>query len=400
MDDTDKRDVRAEIRLQLSDATQELTQHAESDTHQDIIVSTNRDLSADIPTNCTDGYIIRQYIKSEYEPLDSTQNDSQQIHGVHGHVITGLQTLTCGHLQQEMTEQNVILSFENTSQGTPLTHDSIDVIDVKTEMKYDIDGYGGNTNLTRHWITCPGCILKEVKAELTPNVSEILPLDDCSENVEENPCIDTHNVKLHERTHRSMKPFTCDICGKSFTGSRSLKMHAITHTGVKPFTCGSCGKSFIRLCQLKMHERTHTGAKPFTCDVCGKSFTCSGNLNKHERTHTGVKPFTCDVCGKSFTGLGNLNMHARIHSGVKPFTCGNCGKSFVQSNHLKIHKMTHTGMKPFTCDVCGKSFVSSSSFKRHERTHTGVKPFTCDSCGKSFVRLYLLKIHNMTHTGM
>ena len=132
MDDNDKHDAHAEIRLQLSDATQELTQPTKSDTHQDTIVSTNCELPVDIPTHCTYGYRIRQNLKSEHKPPDSLQKDSQQIHGFHGHVITGLETLTCGRLQQELTEQNVILSCENTSPATTSTQDSIDVIDVKT----------------------------------------------------------------------------------------------------------------------------------------------------------------------------------------------------------------------------------------------------------------------------
>ena len=133
MDDKDKHDVHTEIRLQLSDATQELTKPTESHTNQDIIVSTNCELSAGIPTFCSNAYRIRQNIKYEHEPPESTHKDCQQIHGVHGHVVTGLQTLTCGHLQQEMTDKIVILSFENTSQGTSSTQDSIDVIDVKTD---------------------------------------------------------------------------------------------------------------------------------------------------------------------------------------------------------------------------------------------------------------------------
>ena len=247
MDDKDKHDGRAEIRLQLSDETQELTRPTESDTNQDSIVSTNRELSADIHTNCTDGYRIRQNIKYEHEPPESTQEDS-----------------------------------ENTSPATTSTQDFIDFIGVKTEMKSDLDGDGGTTNLTRRWVTCPGGILIEVKAELTPNVSEILPLEHCSENVDEKPVIDTRNSKVIEKTPTSVKHFTCDVCGKSCTCSSQLKMHERIHTGVKPFTCDSCGKSFVRSYELKIHKMTHTGMKPFTCDICGKSFVISRYLKIHE----------------------------------------------------------------------------------------------------------------------
>ena len=168
----------------------------------------------DIPTHCTDGYRMRQNIKCEDEPPESTQKDSPQLHGGHGHVITVLQTLTCGQLQQEMTEQNVILSFENISIATTSTQDSIDVIGVKTEMKSDLDGDGGNTLLTRRWVTCPGGILKEVKAELTPNVSEILPLEHCTDNVDEKPFIYTRNSKVIEKTPTSVEHFTWEIIRK------------------------------------------------------------------------------------------------------------------------------------------------------------------------------------------
>ena len=136
MDDNDKHGVRGEIGLQLSEATTVIIQPTESDINQErtpYIVSANSGLSADIPTYCTDNYSIRENIK--HEPLETTHEHNacnHQLESVHGHLITVLQTATYGHLHQEMTEKNIILSCENSSQETTSTQGDSEYIKVPT----------------------------------------------------------------------------------------------------------------------------------------------------------------------------------------------------------------------------------------------------------------------------
>ena len=441
MDDNDKHGARAEIGLQHSEAITVIIQPTESNLNQcrvPSIVAANYGLSVDMPTYCTDNYKIRENIK--HEPLEATHEDNacrHQLESVYGHLTTGLQTVAYGHLHQEITEKPVIRSIENSSQETTSTQGDSEFIEIKQEIKSVRDGYGGNTDLTRYWVTCPGGILKEVKAEHKPKVSAILPDEDCGENndekervqsekthtnVQEIRCslkppstrgcrgvkpfivdmggksdVDSSHLNLIDRTDTSVKPFTCV---KSFARINSIKVHKRRHTGVKSFTCDICGKSFVYSSQLKAHKRTHTGVKPFTCDICGKSFIDSAHLKRHERIHTGVKLFICDLCGKSFISSSHLRSHERTHTGVKPFNCSTCGMSYSRTGYLKIHERIHTGVKPFTCIICGKSFVASSNLIVHKRTHTGVKPFTCIICGKSFIDSSNLKVHKITHTGV
>ncbi|ROJ30524.1 Gastrula zinc finger protein XlCGF8.2DB [Anabarilius grahami] len=46
------------------------------------------------------------------------------------------------------------------------------------------------------------------------------------------------NLDVRKRDHSGEKPFTCKLCGKSFSRKESLKNHMRIHTGEKPFVCG------------------------------------------------------------------------------------------------------------------------------------------------------------------
>ena len=89
--------------------------------------------------------------------------------------------------------------------------------------------------------------------------------------------------------------------GSEYTHSSLLMYHKMTDTSEQPYTCYMCGKTFSRAGNLRMHIRIHSGEKPCNGGLYGKAFTEPSNLRRHKRHR--------NVIFVAFTLSGHVNQH-------------------------------------------------------------------------------------------
>lgn len=77
--------------------------------------------------------------------------------------------------------------------------------------------------------------------------------------------------------------------------------------------CQICQKLFKNKVSLENHHNfIHLGLRPFSSEVCSKSFALKDQLSKHIETHTKKKAFTCEICGKAFKQHYNISRHMKL----------------------------------------------------------------------------------------
>ncbi|XP_059088725.1 ras-responsive element-binding protein 1-like isoform X2 [Tigriopus californicus] len=91
------------------------------------------------------------------------------------------------------------------------------------------------------------------------------------------------HCKICKETLGSQREYTAHI-----RAHNEVKPHPDPNdpTGqAKVYYCCICNKMLSSFSSLDRHMLVHSGERPFSCELCGQTFTTNGNMHRHKRTH-------------------------------------------------------------------------------------------------------------------
>ena len=111
----------------------------------------------------------------------------------------------------------------------------------------------------------------------------------CDESFTRIDLLKKHEHRAHgirDPQQRKRQGFTCDMCEytakiKARIIFHKAQVHQVREHGLVEHICELCLKSFATSYALRLHKNTHNNIKPFNCQICGKSYSDPSNLIQH-----------------------------------------------------------------------------------------------------------------------
>ena len=121
-------------------------------------------------------------------------------------------------------------------------------------------------------------------------------------------------LKRHLKVHTDVQAtHSCPYCPKKFIANSNLIDHVRIHYYIPSICCSfeSCKKQFNSKDSLLKHVRSvHKSIKPFVCTECEKTFSQKSHLDDHLGKHF-KKRFLCGICNHLFSTRGSLKRHLK-----------------------------------------------------------------------------------------
>ena len=214
-------------------------------------------------------------------------------------------------------------------------------------------------------------------------------------------------MKEHKKRYVDGNEWTCPEkdCKQRFSGSmfrKYLEAHMNAHRGITEYTCEECGKEFTGRIHYALHRKTHQERVRQSCELCpGMPPKYPRDLVSHMRNYhdEDQQKLSCDICGRAFRRHQKRSLldHIQVHENKREFPCNDCPLKFNTLRYLKLHKKTvheKRVKKDYKCDTCKKEFRSNAKLIEHKYIHSGQKPFQCTFCGRAFAQGANLKSHS------
>jgi len=193
-----------------------------------------------------------------------------------------------------------------------------------------------------------------------------------------------YQCPLCRQNLRSQKDFTTHI-----RAHNEVKPHPDPNdpTGqTKVYYCCLCSKMLSSFSSLDRHMLVHSGERPFSCELCGQTFTTNGNMHRHKRTHSAkeMQDYS-DATGVSLLPSGRRGGRKRkakepvqpvVENGtahqakIKLISCPKCPEKFDMEEQMNTHAESQHGNEEFPCGQCGATLNGYADFRVHRLFHS------------------------------